>query len=256
MYKVYTNLIKFCLVIFALSILVGSISAASVVSIEPIDIEVIKGDIFTANITVDPADSEMMGIQYTLYYDITLLNAINQTAGALLSQDGISTTTYKNKINNTLGTIKYSEARTGVDYGVSDFGISSTITFKAIGSGTCQLNFEDVRISDPNAEYVESIVVNNGTCNIKAIDHIQTPPLPEITKPSKRRAQTPSESSTDNITSDIKQTPSANEETKTIQPTQVNTDQTSEINNRLPGFEISFALAILFIILLFKRSFD
>ena len=137
-----------------------------IVSVEPSYVSVSQGDVFTVDITVDPAGYEIMGAQYDLYFNNTLLNATDQSKGPFLSQDGAPTNVYKNKINNTLGTIEYSEARTGVTYGVTGYGILSTITFKAIEPGTCILNLSDLRLSDPDAQYITNLLVNNGSVEV------------------------------------------------------------------------------------------
>ena len=118
------------LCIFALPVM-----ATSTISVEPTYTEVWQGDEFTVDITVDPAENEIYGASYTLYFDNTLLNATSQVKGALLTQDGSSSTIYQDKINNTIGEIIYAESRTGTTVGVTDPDVLTTITFQAIGDG-------------------------------------------------------------------------------------------------------------------------
>lgn len=140
---------------------------ATQVSVEPPDIEASMDDTFTVNIMVYPEGNETFGGQYTLYFNNTLLNATDQSKGTFLSQDGVATTIYKNEINNTLGRIDYSEARTGVDYGVNDPGVLASITFKVIDeSGTSELLLDRVKLSTPDATYITGIVVNNGNVEV------------------------------------------------------------------------------------------
>ena len=148
----------FCMVQPALS--------APIISVEPSQLNVLQGDVFTVNITIDPAGDEIMGAQYDLYFDNVLLNATDQVSGTFLSQDGASTTVYKNDINNTLGRLEYSQARIGVLYGATGYGILSTVTFKALEPGTCTLDLSDVRLSDPNAQYITDLVINDGSVTI------------------------------------------------------------------------------------------
>ena len=143
-------------------------SAAPIVGIEPSHQDVLQGDVFTVNITVDPQGVETMGAQYYLYFNNTLLNATEpkQTAGSFLSYDGASTNTFANKINNTIGATEYGETRIGVTYGVTTPGILASITFRAMEPGSCNLTLVDVVLSDPDANEIPGVMVNNGTVNI------------------------------------------------------------------------------------------
>ncbi|MCK4459382.1 MAG: fibronectin type III domain-containing protein, partial [Methanosarcinales archaeon] len=124
------------------------------------------GDIFTVNITLDPAGVAVMGAQYELCFNNTLLNATEQTQGTFLSQDGAGTNVFANKINNTIGMIEYGETRVGVDYGVTNPGILATITFRALAPGTSNLDFSKVKLSDPFAQQITGVLINSGTVEI------------------------------------------------------------------------------------------
>jgi len=140
--------------------------AAPVVSVEPSYQNVLQGDIFTVNITVDPNGAEIFGAQYDLYFNNTLLTAIEQTQGPFLSQDGTSTMVVTNTINNTLGKTEYGEIRMGdpdVIGGVTTPGVLATITFKAMEPGTSNLNLSNVILSDPLGYEIKPVSRNNGT---------------------------------------------------------------------------------------------
>ncbi len=127
-----------------------AVSAAPIVSIEPSRIDASQGDMFTVNVSVDSKGSPIMGAQYDLHFNTTLLNAINQTAGTFLGQDGISTMEPVNKIDNENGTIECGACRIGVDYGVSAPGVLTAITFQVIGeNGVCELLLDDVVLANP-----------------------------------------------------------------------------------------------------------
>jgi|LGVF01.1.fsa_nt_gb hypothetical protein len=141
--------------------------AAPVVSVEPSYISVLQGENFTVNITVDPGGTdEVMAAQYNLYFNNSLLNATKQEKGPFLSQDGASTSIFTNVINNTLGMTKYGESRTGVDYGVTTPGVLTTISFRAVEPGICSLNLSNVKLSDPLAQPILGVLVNDGTVEI------------------------------------------------------------------------------------------
>jgi hypothetical protein len=144
---------------------IGALAQAAQVNIEPGYVEVV-GDNVTVNITIDPEGDEVMGAQYALYFDNTLLHATDQTSEAFLSHDGVSTNVYKNTINNPLGKIEYSAARLGVDYGVTDPGVLATIKFEVRCSGVGELRLSKVKMSYPNATYIPGVTVNNATVTI------------------------------------------------------------------------------------------
>ena len=142
---------------------------AAQVSVEPSYMEVSKGENFTVDIYVDPDGSEVYGAQYNLYFNNTVLNATLQTKGPFL---GEGTNMYKNEINNTIGKIRYGEARTGVSYGVFNPGILATITFQAIAEedGISELRLESVKLSNTTAHPIQTNVssgnvsVRTGVC--------------------------------------------------------------------------------------------
>ena len=153
--------------IATLCVVVQTASAAPVVSVEPSYVSVLQGENFTVNITVDPGSTdEVMGAQYNLYFNNSLLNATKQEKGPFLSQDGASTSIFRNEINNTLGMLKYGESRTGVDYGVTTPGLLTTISFSAIEPGMCSLNLSNVKLSDPLAQPILGVLVNDGIVEI------------------------------------------------------------------------------------------
>ncbi|RZN42785.1 MAG: hypothetical protein EFT35_01725 [Methanophagales archaeon ANME-1-THS] len=157
------------LVFLALALLHGFVlcaSAAPGVWVEPGFVNVVQGENVTVNITVDPAGAEIMGAQYNLNFNTTLLNATKQTRGPFLSQDGAPTTVFVNEINNTIGLIRYGESRTGVNYGVTLPGVLATISFRAMEPGICSLNLSNVKLSDPLAQPIPGVVVTNGTVAI------------------------------------------------------------------------------------------
>jgi hypothetical protein len=154
------------IVICAIIATVQAASAAPTISVEPSYMEVSQGDAFTVNITIDPDGTEVMGAQYTLYFDNVLLKALNQDKGPFLRQDGENTNVFKNEIYNTIGEIKYGETRTGTTVGVTTPGILSTIEFEVIRClGVGELRLGNVKLSDPVSGSI-SPEVNNATIDI------------------------------------------------------------------------------------------
>ena len=257
--------IRWFLVVAVMCIFAGSALAAPVVRVE--SVEVSEGDVFTVNITVDPAGDGVMGVQYELLFNNTLLNATLQTKGAFLSQDGVGTSVYKTEINNTIGIVKYGETRIGVDYGVTNIGILTTITFRALAAGTSSLNLSKVKLSDPSAGSISNISVITGTCNIKAIKQTppQTPtPEPTATTPAQimrtpdanQTPSTPPQSPNASTIQTAMQTPVTTQTTpsepKTISTTPSRTIHTPA-EKRLPGFAASFTIALTFVAFIIMR---
>ena len=134
---------------------------AAQVWVEPAYLEVSKGANFTVDIMVDPeGDDEVMGAQYFLHFNNTLLNATEQVEGNFLSHDGADTW-IKNRINNTIGVVEYGETRLEVDYGVTNPGVLASITFDVIGErGVCDLVLDDVVLSNASAAEIPANVSN------------------------------------------------------------------------------------------------
>jgi len=131
---------------------VASAQAAPSVSVEPSYQNVLQGDIFSVNISVYPDGNAVGSAQYDLYFNNTLLTALEQTKGPFLSQDGVSTNVIRNIINNTIGKTEYGEYRVGdpdVIGGVTTPGVLATITFKAMEPGTSSLSLSNVIVSNP-----------------------------------------------------------------------------------------------------------
>jgi hypothetical protein len=147
---------------------IGASAQAASIGIEPMYIEVIDG--FTVDIKIDPGDDEIMGAQYILHFNNTLLRAINQTTGGFLSHDGASTDVDKH-IDNTLGRINYKEVRTGIEDGVTDNGTLATIEFEVRCSDArdvSELRFSNVKLRYPNATYIPEVTVENATVGVVA----------------------------------------------------------------------------------------
>jgi hypothetical protein len=137
---------------------------AATISVEPTYQEVLKGENFTVNISVNPEGSEVVGAQYKLHFNNMLLNATSLISGTFF--DGLDTMTYGEGINNTIGRIDYGEAISVGDIGVTNPGTLTTITFQAIAErGISELRFDVAKLSGP---YITPITteVNNGSVKI------------------------------------------------------------------------------------------
>ena len=95
----------------------------------------------------------------------------------------MNTNVFANKINNTIGMVEYGETRKGIDYGVNTSGILATITFNAMGAGACGLTLDNVKLSDPGAQEILGVLINDGTCEIVASEHTPTATATATSKP-------------------------------------------------------------------------
>ena len=156
-------------ILSALMCLLATSAYAAQMSVDPAYQEVFKGDTITVNITVDPEGSSVYCGSYTLHFNNTILNAISQTRGPFLRQDGEDSTEWWNEIDNTTGKVEYSECRTGTSVGVGDPGVLAAITFQVIGDE----GFSGLNISDYNGELLYSTTgsipadINNGGVEVR-----------------------------------------------------------------------------------------
>lgn len=126
----------------------GYAAASPVISVEPTYTGASYGETFTVNITIDPGGDEVMGAEYKLYFNDSLLKVLSQNKGAFLSQDGASTMGIVNKIDGM--PIEYGEMRLGTEVGVTAPGTLTTITFEVIGApGASELCLSDVVLANP-----------------------------------------------------------------------------------------------------------
>ena len=175
------TIIMICAIIVTLQAASSAAQEASI-SVEPTYTEVWQGDEFTVDITVDPAENEIYGASYTLYFNNTLLNATSQVKGPFLTQDGLSSIIYTppTGINNSIGQVEYVESRTGNVSGVIDPGVLTTVTFQVIGEeGISSLNLCDsdgmlLSSCPPTAESIPT-TVNNGRVGIAQTVQTQSP---------------------------------------------------------------------------------
>jgi len=153
----------------------GMASAQPCVNVSPQTINVELNDVFTINITVDPEGYDVCTASYDLYFDFNALNAVSQTQGTFLGQDGAETIEVVNKFNNTLGKIAYCETRSG-ENGTTAPGILSSITFKVVGDGVCNLDLENVALVNSSLDAIIGVETNDGTCAIKNVTTLSIEP--------------------------------------------------------------------------------
>ncbi len=147
MYKV----VIVVLLVYLPLITMAAADPAMTVSQQPVDAGL--NDTFTAEVTVDPAGSEIYAASYSLYFNSAILKATEQTHEDFLSQGGAETYEVVNRINNTAGRIEYGETRMGdpdvVGY-ATEPGVLASITFEVIGEGMSTLTLSNVNYVKPD----------------------------------------------------------------------------------------------------------
>jgi len=117
------------------------------------------GEQFLVNITVDPRNIPVYGVQYTLSFNNQVLHCEWQNEGTFLNSDGAETNVYINTIDNGAGTITFAATRKNTPDGVTDPGTLAVIKFTAIQQGAnSDLNLSDV------------VASNNGGIEILPVD--------------------------------------------------------------------------------------
>jgi len=167
-------------VIFTTVFLVQITGAASTImsatiSVEPSYQKVSPGEMFSMNISIDPKGEEIYGAQYELNFDPAILQVVEQTKGDFLTQDGASSIEVTNKFNNTAGRVEYGETRMGVENGVTGTGVLASITFRVVGAtGGTDLILSNVTLSDPTAQPIPGVGVNNGAVTVETSVNVNT----------------------------------------------------------------------------------
>ena len=150
----------------SVSVTLSTCGDNATVNVEPQNVTVSTGDRFTVNISVDTGGNEVYGAQYTLHFDPSILQVVDQTNGTFLSQDGASTIKVTNRFNNTIGIVEYGETRMVVENGTTVPGVLASITFDVVGTcGSTDLMLSDVILSDPLTRTIP-VAVNNGHVTI------------------------------------------------------------------------------------------
>ena len=240
MKQMQTVIITILLVCLSL-ITVAAADPTMSVSQQPGDVGL--NDTFTAEVTVNPAGGEIYAASYDLYFDVTILEAIEQTQGDFLSQGGAETYEYLNEINNTRGKITYVETRTGSEEtvgGATETGVLASVTFKVIGTGISDLTLKDMQFDDLTAEPEPTSTPessdNGGTSSSSGSSSAGYPPV--VTTPP-----TPSETLATEYTIEDSDTP----------PPSGETDSAAE-ESAAPGFAAASTIIGLLAVVIILKS--
>ena len=135
-----------------------------VVRVEPENVTVKEGAVFSVSVIIEniPADPGMVGVQFIMSWDPTMLSALNMTevmfhnVTPLSEWDNIWE--LKNQINNTAGFVYYaytwqdaSRASNGGYSPISGNYTLATVTLEALKVGSTTLHFSKLIVGDPSA---------------------------------------------------------------------------------------------------------
>ena len=161
-----TLLLGICIITAAaaLSALTAVALAYSNVSVSPSSQTVSQGETFTVAIFVEP-DRDIAGVQFSLKFNGSLISVKTVSEGELLKKSGLNTFFNEGNINNEDGIISDVYGCILGKGNVSESGYFALINATALSPGTSYIELKNVKISDPEGNYVP-VIVENGTVMI------------------------------------------------------------------------------------------
>jgi parallel beta-helix repeat protein len=131
--------------------------------IEPENATLKKGAVFSVNVLIEnmPADHGMAGVQFTVNWDPTVLNALNMTEVMFHTvtppSEWGNIWELKNEVNNSAVSYAYTwqDQNQAIDGGYSPLSGNytlATVELEALEVGSTTLHFSNVLVSDPNAQ--------------------------------------------------------------------------------------------------------
>ena len=161
-----TRMLGICIITAAaaLSALTAVALAYSYVSVSPSSQTVSQGETFTVAIFVEP-DRDIAGVQFSLKFNGSLISVKTVSEGELLKKSGLNTFFNEGKINNEDGIISDVYGCILGKGNVSESGYFALINATALSPGTSYIELKNVKISDPEGNYVP-VIVENGTVMI------------------------------------------------------------------------------------------
>jgi len=136
------------------------------VSVEPAPTPLCPGDVFSVNVTVDPAGKGISGAEVKIAFDASVVECEDVSPGDLLGDSPIQG---KKEIDNENGTIWYALARIGDTPVPTEEGTLAVLSFKVkedAPEGTYYLRITSAKLTDENFAYISPIRTENGTFTI------------------------------------------------------------------------------------------
>jgi len=134
---------------------------------------------FTLNIKVENV-LNLKGYQFDLNFDPGILEAVSVAEGSFLKTAG-DTLFDEGTMDNTSGSIEnVFDVLYGIPGGVSGSGTLASVTFKVIGTGTCDIQVTPT-LSDSNAQNISCSVTNGSFDNVTPPTVVSTDPVDAAT---------------------------------------------------------------------------
>ncbi len=144
----------------------GTSSASPAISIDPIVTSANQGDGFTIDITVDPAGSEIAGVELKLAFDPAVVRLDTIDIGSFLGANPIE---WLNSVDNSAGNVQLSYTIKQGTPAVTGQGTFATLNFHIIENaqaGTSDLDMAFVKLVDDSATKIPDVTANGGTIEI------------------------------------------------------------------------------------------
>jgi hypothetical protein len=130
------------------------------------------GDCYNVNerfdvlVNITPLGEPIMGAQFDLHFNASVLWAETVTYGDFLTQGGTSVTVSHSDVDNLNGVVSFAAARQGTTIGVTTPGTFAIVTFTAVTQGaTSYLDLKDVLAADNNSA-VFGLETTNSTAKV------------------------------------------------------------------------------------------
>ncbi|MCE8427740.1 MAG: hypothetical protein J5U19_05025 [Candidatus Methanoperedens sp.] len=162
------NSIKYGIILLSCLVLISQASAAEV-TVVPLNKTLTQGEIFTLNISIDPQGAAIAGAQLNIEFDRSMLQVNNIMEGNILKQNGENTFFNKGIIDNSHGTFKDIYCVILGTVNVAAPGTFILVNITAGSPGQSRINLSNVKIVDPDGNYVDLKVIN-GSVNITSIN--------------------------------------------------------------------------------------
>jgi len=136
------------------------------VSVEPVSTPLCPGDVFSVNVTVDPAGKGVSAADVKIAFNAAVVECEDVSPGDLL---GDSPLEGKKVIDNESGMVWYALARIGDTPVPTEKGTFAVLSFKVKGDapeGTYYLRISSAKLTDENFAYISPIEIKNGTFTI------------------------------------------------------------------------------------------
>lgn len=147
------------IIIFLMAVLaVSGIASAATVSLDSTSAAVYTGNTFEVNVTIDPQFTSIAGVSMEASFDSAKLEIVSINEGNLLNRNGAKTLFNPGKVNANMVTDIWSVIIENAS--VTDLNTFATLTFRAIGAGSPEIELTKVNVSEPGGNLQNVIIAS------------------------------------------------------------------------------------------------